>query len=87
MSCCELNSGPLEEQSVLLTTEPSVQSSMALLGGLIFSEIHIDGTGGLSSIVQEAFDSIRCSVVGSSVNGTSVKTTLSSSNSSNWFLS
>jgi hypothetical protein len=22
--CCELNSGPLEEQSVLLTTEPSL---------------------------------------------------------------
>jgi hypothetical protein len=25
--CWELNSGPLEEQSVLLTTEPSLQSS------------------------------------------------------------
>jgi hypothetical protein len=27
--CCELNSGPLEEKSVLLTTAPSLQPSLA----------------------------------------------------------
>ena len=28
--CCELNSGPLEEESVLLTVEPSLQPQTAL---------------------------------------------------------
>jgi hypothetical protein len=30
-SCWELNSGPLEEQSVLITTEPSLQPMSVLL--------------------------------------------------------
>jgi hypothetical protein len=30
--CWELNSGPLEEQSVLLTAEPSLQPSFQALG-------------------------------------------------------
>jgi hypothetical protein len=29
--CWELNSGPLEEQSVLLTTEPSLQPTILIL--------------------------------------------------------
>ena len=29
--CWELNSGPLEEQTVLLTTEPSFQPTLTLL--------------------------------------------------------
>ena len=37
-------------------------------------------TGGLRSVVEETFDSVGYSVVDSSVNGTSVKTTLSLSN-------
>jgi hypothetical protein len=41
--CWELNSGPLEEQSVLLTAEPSLQPSgifsTAHAGGFEFTEI------------------------------------------------
>ena len=29
--CWELNSGPLEEQAMLLTTEPSLQSKLLIL--------------------------------------------------------
>jgi hypothetical protein len=36
--CWELNSGPLEEQSVLLTSEPSLQPSMRLFFFLVFRD-------------------------------------------------
>lgn len=65
-----------------------VVASIVFLGGLVFPDVCRGGNVGIWSMVEEAFDSIGCSVVGSSINGTSVKTTLSSSNlSSNWFLS
>jgi hypothetical protein len=40
--CWELNSGPLEEQSVLLTTEPSIQPKK-----VIFKEQHRGDGGGV----------------------------------------
>jgi hypothetical protein len=36
--CWDLNSGPSEEQSVLLTTEPSLQSYMVDFDGLLYVE-------------------------------------------------
>lgn len=59
---------------------------MVLVRCLIPSYLTREWNGDLWSIV-ETFDSVGYSVVGSSVNGTSLKTTLSSSKfSSDWFL-
>ena len=39
--CWELNSGPLEEQSVLLTTEPSLQPRTVLLNYRLYPLVKI----------------------------------------------
>lgn len=60
---------------------------VVLVGCLIPSDLTREGTGGLGSMVIETFYSIGYSMVSFSVNGTNVKTTLTSTNSSSdWFL-
>lgn len=58
---------------------------MVLVGCLVPSYLTRERNGGLWSII-ETFDSVGYSVVGSSANGTSLKTTLSAKSSSDWFL-
>jgi hypothetical protein len=41
--CWELNSGLLEEQSVLLTTEPSLQPEAGLLDEKFYAKSHLYG--------------------------------------------
>jgi hypothetical protein len=55
--CWELNSGPLEDQSVVLTSEPSLQpqgpySYLALPGGKVIYEINLS-----SAFLKEPYPS------------------------------
>jgi hypothetical protein len=55
--CWELNSGPVEEQSVLFPAEPSLQPLSAVLGkGVSFSQVLGDeGQGALAASSQPVF--------------------------------